>query len=65
MEKQPPDMKGICKFIEKNSRGQPTKGDPSAYGLGDVLTTPHCKNLTTLRTRHKILTIGLDQSGLG
>ena len=30
---------------KKNSRGQPTRGGPPAWGLGEVLTTPHRKNI--------------------
>jgi hypothetical protein len=29
-----------------SSRGRPTRGDPPAWGLGDVLTTPHRKKLS-------------------
>jgi len=28
------------------SRGQPTRGGPLAMGLGEVLTTPHRKNVS-------------------
>jgi len=28
-----------------NSRGQPTRGGPSAWGLGEVLTIPPCKKI--------------------
>jgi hypothetical protein len=42
MEKLPPDM--------GSSRGQPTRGGPPDWGLGDVLTTPHRKHLTMLPT---------------
>jgi len=27
-----------------SSRGQPTRGGPPAWELGEVLTTPHCKS---------------------
>jgi len=33
------NMEGSCEYIEKSSRGQPTKGGPPAWELGDVLTT--------------------------
>ena len=41
-----------------NSRGQPTGGDPAAWGLGELLTTPHCKSWP----RHNMITraSGLD-----
>jgi hypothetical protein len=29
--------------ILNKSRGHPTRGVPPAWGLGTVLTTPHCK----------------------
>ena len=32
-----------------NSCGQLTRSGTSASGLGEVLTTPHCKNLTMSR----------------
>ena len=35
------DMEGSCEYIE-SSRGQPTRGGPPAWGLGEVLTTPPC-----------------------
>ena len=39
-------VKGSYEYIEKNSRRQPTHGGPQARGLGEVLTTPHCKILS-------------------
>ena len=33
-------------------------GGPPAWGLGEVLTTPQCKNLTMLRISQKSLAIG-------
>jgi hypothetical protein len=30
----------------EGSRGQPIRGDPPAWGLGEVLTTPHSKNVS-------------------
>jgi hypothetical protein len=39
------DMEGSCEYIEKSSGWQPTRGGPSAWGLGEVLTTPHRKNV--------------------
>ena len=37
-----------------SSRGQSTRDGPPAWGLGDVVTTPHHENLL-LRTTHKSL----------
>ena len=28
-----------------SGRGQPTRGGPQAWGLGEALTTPNCKNV--------------------
>ena len=42
-----------------SSRGQPTKGGPPAWKLGEVLTSPHLKNLTVLRNGHKSPVFGL------
>jgi hypothetical protein len=36
-----------------NSRGQPARGDPPAWGLGEVLITPLCK-IHMLRITHKL-----------
>ena len=33
-----------------SSRGQPTRGTPSAWSLGEMLISPQRKNLTMLRT---------------
>jgi len=33
-----------------NSRGQPKIGGPPAWGLGEVLTTPHLKNISCSET---------------
>ena len=35
-----------------SSRGQPTRGGPPAWGLGEVLTTPRCKT-RMLRNTHR------------
>jgi hypothetical protein len=37
-------MEGSCEYIEYRSRRQPTWGDPSASGLGEVLETPRRNN---------------------
>jgi hypothetical protein len=39
MEEKASSMEGIC-----GSRGYSTRGDPPAWGLGEVLTTAHRKN---------------------
>jgi hypothetical protein len=33
--------------------GRPTSGGPPAWWLGEVLTTPHCKNVRYYETFHK------------
>ena len=35
------------------SRGQPTIGGPSAWGLGEVLTTPHRKKYLVAKYSHR------------
>jgi hypothetical protein len=32
---------------------QPTRGGPPCWGLGEVLTAPHCKKLQRYETFHK------------
>jgi hypothetical protein len=39
------NMEGSCEYINKQSR-TPKKGCPSAWGLCEVLTTPHRKNVS-------------------
>ena len=41
------NMEGSCEYIEKSCRGKPTRGDPPAWGLGEVLTNPHRKNVSS------------------
>jgi hypothetical protein len=52
---------GIIFYLELDvlisSRGQPTRGGPPAWGLGEVLTTPHRKNLIMLRIIHRGLSM--------
>jgi hypothetical protein len=43
----------------KNSRGQPKKGVILQFGVGDVLTTLHRKNLYMLRNGYMSLGIEL------
>jgi hypothetical protein len=35
-----------------SSRGQPTRGSPPAWGLGEVVTTPHLKNVSCYEMVH-------------
>ena len=45
------NVKGSCEYIEKkSSHGQPTRGGPPAWGLGEVLTTHHRKNISSYGT---------------
>ena len=39
MEEQPPITR-VAENKLNNSRGQPTRGGPPAWGLGEALTTP-------------------------
>jgi hypothetical protein len=39
-------------ILNKQSRRQSTRGDPPVWGLGEVLTTTHRKNLHILRIIH-------------
>ena len=38
-----------------SSRAQPTRRGPTAWRLGDLLTTPHCKNEFVTKCSHKKL----------
>ena len=42
-----------------SSRGQPTRGDPSASGLGELLTAAHSKNLKLSMSRNDWQSLGL------
>jgi hypothetical protein len=45
MEEWPPIWTVAAYTVYRiSSCGQPTKGGPPAWGLGEVLTTPHHKN---------------------
>lgn len=37
----------------KSRRGSPTRGGPSDWGLGEVLTTSHSNNLRSYEIFHK------------
>ena len=45
MEERPPVWR-VAANILNNSRGQPTRGGPPDWGLGEVLTTPHRKKVS-------------------
>ena len=45
MEDRPPIWTVAAKKFNKLSP-QPTRGDPSAWGLDEVLTNPHRKNVS-------------------
>ena len=34
------NMEGSCKYIKISGRGQPTRGSPLAWILGEVVRTP-------------------------
>ena len=57
MEEPPPIWKVVANILNKSS-GQPTKGGPPIWGLGEVLTTPYCKKSILLRIFHKGLGTG-------
>jgi len=46
MEERPPVWR-VAANILNSSRGQPTRDGPPAWWLGEVLTTPHHKNMNT------------------
>ena len=43
------NMVGSCEYIEKRSRGQPTRGGLPAWGLGEMLTTPRRKTYQVIK----------------
>jgi len=45
MEKRPPIWMVAANILNKKSR-KPTRDGPPARGLGEVLTTPHRKNVS-------------------
>ena len=44
MVEQPPMWRVVANVMNKQSRTA-NKGGAPAWGLGEVLTTPHCKNV--------------------
>jgi hypothetical protein len=40
----------ISGFLSVSSHGQPTRGSPPAWGLGEGLTTPHHKSMYCYET---------------
>ena len=53
------NMEDSCEYTELNSRGQPTKCGPPAWGLGKMLKTPHRKNWLCYETWNMCLGPGL------
>ena len=49
MEERPPIWRIAANILNKQSRTADKGGTP-AWGLGEVLTTPHCKNWSFHRT---------------
>src|SRR5215510_9358892 len=48
-----------------SSRGQPTRGGPPAWGLGEVLTTPSRENTPVKKySQHEMLPLETKESGL-
>ena len=45
MEERPPIWSVAANILNKR-HGQPKGGSPPAWGLGDVLTTPRCINIS-------------------
>jgi len=45
MEERPPIWRIVANILI-SSHGQPKRGGPPDWGLGEVLTTPHCKNIS-------------------
>jgi hypothetical protein len=48
-----PDMQDSCECIVKSISGQPTRGDPTASGLGVRLTTFHHKKTACYEMLHR------------
>jgi len=46
MEEWPPIWRIAVNILKSVSHRQPTRGGPPAWGLGEVLTTPHCENVS-------------------
>jgi hypothetical protein len=40
------NMEGSSENVGISRREQPTRGGPPAWWLGEVLTTPHCNNVS-------------------
>jgi hypothetical protein len=58
-----PQVPATCPYPDLdqyNPPGQPTRGVPSVWGLGTVLTTPRHKTLP-LRNVHQLLTVSLNK----
>jgi hypothetical protein len=46
---------GTASYMEES--GQPTRGGPPAWGLGELLTTPHRKKYIVTKCSHRKLRI--------
>jgi len=49
------NLDGSCEYIEKkkkSTRGQPKRGGPPAWGLGEVLRTPNRKTGLDMKRTH-------------
>ena len=58
MEERPPIWRVAANILNKQSR-RADKGDPPAWGLGEVLKTPHLKKHILLRNGYMCLGLGL------
>jgi len=61
MKKRPPIWR-VAANILNNSRGQPTRAGPPAWGLGKVLSTPHRRKLALLLDGYTYLGSGVNGS---
>ena len=58
MEEQPSICREAANILNKQSRTA-ERGDPPTWGLGEVLTTPHHKNVFLLQNAYKSFGPGL------
>jgi hypothetical protein len=49
MEEMPPIWRAVVNILN-SSQGQPTRGGPQAWGLNEVLKTPHHENWQSYET---------------
>ena len=50
MEEWPPIWRVAKNIYLRSNHGQLTRGGPSAWGLDEALTTPHCNNWHSYET---------------